>query len=137
MARVDAWRPGLRWEEVGVILVDDAGILPFQRACFGLEEPTDVISQVYGPIPPETDARAGEVIVNVQRAREVGGADGCARELARYVAHGCLHLGGATDDTPGQRAAMRRRETAWLRTADAEGRLDGLVGRRGTGAADP
>ena len=127
MERIEDVDPGRNWTTLSVILVDDEGMIPIQRACFGANEPTDVISLAYDPIPPEGDGRDGEVIVNVQRAHEVGGADGCSRELALYLAHGCQHLTGASDETPALRAAMRRKETAWLNTAERLGLLTGLI----------
>jgi rRNA maturation RNase YbeY len=127
MEQVKALQPTRGWGELSVILVDDDGIIPVQQACFGKHVPTDVISQVYEPMPPEPDLSTGDVIVNVERARQVGGSGGSSRELALYLAHGCQHLTGASDHTPALRAAMRRRETAWLKAADAAGLLDGLM----------
>ena len=127
MEQVERMDPSRRWSVLSVILVDDEGMIPIQRACFGKNEPTDVISQAYDPMPPDSDAYSGEVIVNVQRAYEVGHTTGCSRELALYLAHGCQHLTGMSDHTPILRAKMRRRENAWLRHADHQGLLTGLM----------
>jgi len=89
------------------------------RACFGRPRPTDVISIPYPPLPPVERAWRGEVAVNATAAvREGRMRKGVARELALYLAHGCQHLSGAEDGTPGERRRMRRRENRWLRRPD-------------------
>lgn len=70
----------------------------------------------------------GDVIVNIQCALETGPHyDGPVRELARYIAHGCQHLSGASDHTPALRRRMRQVEEHWLAQADSEGRLAPLT----------
>jgi rRNA maturation RNase YbeY len=106
------------WREVTIHLLDDAGIAPVNAAIMAHDGATDVITQRYEPCPGEPDGLIGELFVNVERAVRVAprragwSAD---RELALYLAHGCDHLTGADDGTPGERALMRRRELAWLR----------------------
>ena len=118
------------WREVTVILTDDAGMASFNRAIMGHAGATDVITQRYEPLPGETEGLMGEIIVNVERARQAGP---CRRgwspthELALYLAHGCDHLNGGTDATPANRLRMRRRELRWLReigVSDARPLLD-------------
>jgi ssRNA-specific RNase YbeY (16S rRNA maturation enzyme) len=78
-------------------------------------------------VPPET-LPAAEVVVNVERAVRAGPRyGGPSRELARYLAHGCQHLGGATDGDRAGRARMHRRERAWLAEAEGLHLLDGLT----------
>jgi ssRNA-specific RNase YbeY (16S rRNA maturation enzyme) len=145
MARAGARRRMAAWGVVSVVLVDDGGIGRINRACFGRSGATDVISLTYAPVPGETDGGAAEIIVNVQRAQEEGGrhwrqADraGCSPrpprrrvaaclELALYLAHGCDHLTGATDDTPVLRRRMRQRELRWVRDAQRLDLLRGLL----------
>jgi len=127
MEQIEHMDPSHRWSALSVILVDDEGMIPIQQACFGKHEPTDVISLAYDPMPPESDTYSGEIIVNIQRAYEVGSANGCSRELALYLAHGCQHLTGVSDDTPNLRAKMRRKENAWLKKADLQGLLTNLM----------
>jgi rRNA maturation RNase YbeY len=106
------------WREVTVHLLDDAGIAPVNRAVMGHEGATDVITQRYAPVPGEPDGLVGELFVNVERARAAASRRAgwsADRELALYLAHGCDHLTGADDRAPRGRAAMRRRELAWLR----------------------
>ncbi len=115
------------WASLTLVLLDDRGIEPVQRACFGSAEPTDVISFAYPPLPGESGWH-GEVLVNVERAaREGARRVSVCDELALYVAHGCDHLAGADDDTPARRRAMRDRERRWLRAAGRDGLLEGLV----------
>ena len=116
------------WGEVAIVLVDDAGITQTNREYFGKNRPTDVISFRYDPVPGENAVFSGDLLVNVDRAVQEGPVRGSAdRELALYIAHGFNHLSGAEDDTPEKRRKMRATETAWLRQADAEGLLSGLV----------
>lgn len=116
------------WSGLEVILLGDRGIRTVHREVFGDNSPTDVITQPYRPMPPGS-GWSGEIYVNAQRATEEGRRrpGGPARELALYVIHGCLHLGGETDATPAGRARMRRLERARLRTAGREGLLRNLI----------
>lgn len=119
--------PERDWAELTVVLTDDAGMTRANRACFGKDTSTDVISQAYAPMPPESLPTA-EVIVNVERAANAGPHfGGPSRELARYLAHGCQHLAGATDEDEGSRTRMHRRERAWLMEAESLHLLDGLT----------
>ncbi len=87
----------------------------------GKPHATDVISFAYEPIPGTQGEFQGEVLVNVQRAVEEGQKrQGASRELALYVAHGCLHLTGANDDTDEARQAMSQQQDIWLKEADAQ-----------------
>ena len=116
-----------RWSEVCVVLVDDEGMTQTNREYFGKNRPTDVISFRYDPVPGERNAWSGDLIINVDRAVQVGPQHkGIDYELALYIAHGFDHLSGADDDTDANRKKMRTTETAWLREAGAL--VDGLVG---------
>lgn len=116
------------WSEVTVVLVDDEGITGTNREYFGKDRPTDVISFRYDPVPGELPLLSGDLVVNVDRAVQVGPSEkGIDYELALYIAHGFNHLSGAEDDTPEKRRSMRATETAWLRSATEEGLLSGLL----------
>ena len=113
-------RAGGRWSDISVVLTDDAGITKINRDFLRHNRATDVISFTYSPGPGEA-APSGELFVNVERAVQRGTKRWpAARELALYLAHGCDHVSGATDDTPRQGARMRRRELRWLREAVKE-----------------
>ncbi len=120
---------GLRWGGVTALLVDNAAMRRYKQAVFGRDEVTDVISQAYAALPTEADdLRAGEIVVNAQRARELGPRHGgAARELALYLAHGVDHLTDADDDTPVRRRGMRRRELRWCAAAGRSGLLRHLL----------
>lgn len=111
-----------------MILLDDAGMQALNRQYFQKDRPTDVISFRYAAVPGVAGP-AGEVLVNVDRAVQVGPRhQGISPELALYIAHGVNHLSGVDDATPAERAAMRRTERRWLKAAAAKGLIEGLVG---------
>lgn len=113
-AALEAAGPETVWQEVSLLLTDDAGITQYNREFFGKDRPTDVISFRSEPIPGE-EGVTGDLIVNVEcAAREGPQHEGVDAELALYIAHGFDHLSGADDDTPARRAAMRRTEMRWL-----------------------
>lgn len=115
------------WGEVCLVLTDDEGIVPANLEYFGKDRPTDVISFRYDPVPGEDDGFCGDLIVNVDRALQVGPEqNGTDYELALYIAHGFDHLSGAEDDTPEKKKAMLDTETAWLEEVD----YNGLFGTR-------
>lgn len=121
------------WAEVALVLLDDAGIRSVNRAVFGKNSVTDVITQPYRPIPPET-RESGDLFLNVEQAVREGRRrrGGATRELALYLVHGCLHLAGETDAHPAPRARMRRLERLHLSAAKREGLLDGWTDEVGT-----
>ena len=123
-----ALNPLQAWSEIALILTSDDGMTPVNRATFGKDEPTDVISLTYQGMPGEPAAPAGEIFANAERARAVGRtARGTDRELALYIAHGLHHLAGASDRTPALRKAMLNAEKAWLSKAEKAGLLKELV----------
>jgi probable rRNA maturation factor len=125
--KVEAVTAPERWEEVCIVLVDDEGITRTNREYFGKERPTDVISFRYDPVPGEHDALTGDLIINVDRAVQVGPEhNGADYELALYIAHGFDHLAGADDATDEQQSEMHATETAWLE--EAGDRAAGLLG---------
>lgn len=109
------------WNEVCVVLTDDEGIVPANLEYFGKNRPTDVISFRYEPVPGEEEGFTGDLIINVDRALQVGPEqNGADYELALYIAHGFDHLSGAEDDTPEKKKAMLDTESAWLAEIDKD-----------------
>ena len=106
-------------DEVTLILTDDAGIAPINKAAVGHEGPTDVITLQYEAIPGDEVGASAEIIVNVERAIGQRPKDP-SRELAYYLAHAFDHLTGRDDATPATREAMHRRERRWLSLALTE-----------------
>ena len=106
------------WSEVCIVLVDDTSITQTNREYFAKNRPTDVISFRYDPVPGEDHAWSGDLVINVDRAVQVGpDHKGIDYELALYIAHGFDHLSGAEDNTDAKRKKMRATETAWLQEA--------------------
>ena len=119
-AALETADPKTVWQEVTLLLTDDAGITQYNREFFGKDRPTDVISFRCEPVPGE-DGTAGDLIVNVECAvREGPQHGGMNEELALYIAHGFNHLSGADDNTPARRAAMRRTEMRRLKNLKSE-----------------
>jgi probable rRNA maturation factor len=114
--------PDAHWKEVSLVLMDDDGMAKVNSEHLGKPHPTDVISFSYASLPGEPEGASGEVLVNVERAVVEGRRrKSPSLELALYIAHGCLHLAGETDDTPGARQRMQRREKMLLsKTEDVE-----------------
>ena len=116
---------GRAWADVSLVLTDDAGIARLNKAYFGDPGVTDVISFRYDPLPSDRGAFSGELFVNAERAAGPAQHPGfdVSRELSLYIAHGCNHLAGETDDTRKGYKRMRRRELRWLREAETMGLL--------------
>ena len=117
-----AWRSMLRvhsaeWSPVSVVLVDDARSSEAHKAVMGIDGATDVITEVFNPMPGEKGAVAGELIVNTDcalRAAPRRKSWSPLKELLLYIAHGMDHLSGADDSTFAERMRMRRRELSWI-----------------------
>ncbi len=108
--------PATRWNEISILLTDNEGIAALNKRYLDKDGPTDVLCFRYEPGPSDKAACDGELIVNVERALEVGPAhSGVPEELALYIAHGCDHLAGQDDQTGADFTQMRERELAWLK----------------------
>ena len=119
--------PECRWEEVAVVLTDDAQIAPVNRMFLDHACATDVITFKLAPVPGPGAGTSGEIHLNVERAFAEGARRGGATdELALYLAHGCDHLTGANDRTLRERRRMRRRELLWICSARQDGLMAGL-----------
>jgi rRNA maturation RNase YbeY len=116
--------PDIEWSDLSLVLTDNAGIRRINSRYLHVADTTDVIAFRYTPLPCEKDNACGEIFVNVERAVENGPVYGdSSRELALYIAHGCDHLSGQSDDSKAGYLRMRRRELRWLKTAAAAGLL--------------
>jgi len=133
MERVRVLDKSREWDELSVALTDDVEMRLLNRRHRARPEVTDVLSFCYGPIPGGGEKYSGEIVVNVQRAAELGKSLSHgprwdeSRELALYIAHGCNHLAGETDSQVAGRMRMRRRELRWLRAAEAKELVDRLL----------
>lgn len=120
------------WREVLVLLVGHAASAGAHRAVFGDDDPTDVITLTYAPMPGLDVGASGELVVNIDRAVDEGRKRSRSgwtpsHELALYIAHGVDHLTGANDAEPGDRRRMRSRELRWVRSAERRGLLRDLL----------
>lgn len=114
-----------------VIVTDDVGISPINKAAVGHVGPTDVITLFYEAIPGDDEGASAEIIINAQRALEQN-PENPSLEFAYYLAHAFDHLSGRDDATPAERTAMHRRERRWL-SAIADSIPRGMVGGAGSG----
>lgn len=98
---------------LSVLLTGDERIAALHGEWLGDPTPTDVLAFDLGE---EGVGPAGELVVSVERAREVAAERGVpvARELALYLVHGALHLCGFDDHEVEERARMRRAENVVL-----------------------
>ena len=109
---------GISHAEIGVVLLDDAGISKLHDRWLGLPGPTDVITfdlsdgNVAGGLH-------GDIAVSTETARRVARELGWQpkHELAYYVVHGLLHLAGEDDHDPADRRRMRAREQTLMAAA--------------------
>ena len=106
--------------EIGVVLVDDAGIADLHEQWLGLPGPTDVITfDLSAPAgaPDGDGVLRGDIVVSTETAARMAPQVGWTSrsELAYYVIHGILHLTGHDDLSPGPRQTMRRRERTLMR----------------------
>lgn len=116
LARAARLRPARQWREVTLLLVDDAACAPINAAALSHDGATDVITMTYASIPGEPPGASAELVLNLERAWQIGGTPaGASAELALYLAHGCDHLCDFDDATAAARRGMRRRERRWLR----------------------
>lgn len=117
--------------EIGLALVDDAGIAALHDRWMGLPDPTDVITFDLGG--PGHGGLHGDIAVSTETARRVARTLGWQprHELAYYVVHGLLHLAGEDDREPAPRRSMRKREREVMA---AIGLPEPPRGRHGRGA---
>lgn len=95
-------------EEISVVLVSDRRIAALHAEFMGDPSPTDVITFQHG-----------EIVASAETARRESSRRGLALpvEIARYVVHGLLHLGGWTDTDPDAAVGMRAMQEKILRRA--------------------
>lgn len=107
---------------LSIVLVNDATMAKLNAQYHATSGPTDILSFDYGKEQGELIISVDHVVANARRFRTTP-----ARELARYVAHGILHLHGYDDRTPRQRARMRAAERRLLNQIASLVHLTSLV----------
>jgi len=110
---------GRRAGDVGVTIAGDAELRGLNRRWRGIDRATDVLSFPYGETAGRVD---GDLVISADRLRAQAKRFRVApaRELARLVVHGTLHLAGLDHHRAAERVHMRSRERAALRAAAAE-----------------
>jgi probable rRNA maturation factor len=105
--------------ELSISLVGDRGIRTLNREWRGKDLPTDVLSFPQEGPPQPTGLRAlGDVVLSLDTAERAARERGISvrAELARYLAHGLLHLLGYDHQRPGPRRRMAALEERLLGT---------------------
>ncbi|MDQ3265477.1 MAG: rRNA maturation RNase YbeY [Myxococcota bacterium] len=109
---------GLEDCEVSISLVGDRAIRRINRTWRQKDQPTDVLSFPGGEAPPGAPGprQLGDVIISVDTAERVAGEGGrtVEAEVARYLAHGLLHLLGHDHHQPGEARKMAAAENRLL-----------------------
>ncbi len=105
-------RPG----SIAIVLSGDRELRDLNRRWRGIDRATDVLSFPYADDRGRVD---GDLVISRERiaaqARRYRVSP--ARELARLVVHGTLHLAGLDHHREAERRHMRRREAQGLRAA--------------------
>lgn len=129
MKRVSRLDKRTSWDEISIVLMDDADIARVNSQCLDRFCPTDVLAFRYQRDHGVPGHASGEIILNVERAISEGSRrGGASAELALYLAHGCDHLAGEDDDGAANRRRMRARETRWLKQIGETLDLSQLLG---------
>lgn len=118
----------LRDVELSLALVRDPAIRRLNREWRGKDSPTDVLSFPAGDSPAPGLKPLGDIIISMDTARRAAKDFGTtlSQELARYLAHGLLHLLGHDHDVPAGARKMERLERKLLGHAGMLARSDEL-----------
>jgi probable rRNA maturation factor len=124
--------------ELSLALVRDPAIRRLNRTWRGKDQPTDVLSFPAGDSSAPGVRPLGDVIISMDTARRAAKTfrTTLSQELARYLAHGLLHLLGYDHDVPAAAQKMERLERRLLGHAGLLARSDEL-GRPLSGALTP
>lgn len=117
---------------LSILVTTDEGIHELNLQFLGVDRPTDVLSFPAGDplpglpgLPGEEEGNLGDLAISLDTARRRAKEDGrtLAAELARYLAHGLLHLLGYDHERSEEDAReMAAKEAALL---GEEGMLEG------------
>jgi probable rRNA maturation factor len=96
---------------VSVLVTDDRRISRYHRNFLNRQGATDVIA-----FPADAEGYLGDVVVSAQTAKRQARVycQTTQHELARYVAHGVLHLLGYRDKKPKDHRCMHHRQEELL-----------------------
>jgi len=112
---------GRQGGEIGVVLADDPILREFNRRWRKIDRATDVISFAYDEHSADRATRpvTGDIVISMDRvlAQAKRYRVTPARELARLVIHGTLHLCGHDHVRAAQRRVMREHEKRAMKSA--------------------
>jgi len=104
------------YDQVGIALVTDLEMRRLNRTYRRIDRTTDVLSFDLRAVRSPGEPRSGEIVISTDRvlaqARRYRTTP--ARELARLLVHGILHLRGHDHQLPAERARMRALEQVVL-----------------------
>lgn len=106
---------GVNQADVTVIFGNDDLLNRLKREFFGVDQLTDVLSfRLNDPQEPKLE---GEIYISLPRAQENAHQyqEPYAKELARLIIHGGLHLLDYTDESEKERALMQKKEDEYLK----------------------
>lgn len=114
--------------ELSLTLVRDPAIRRLKKQYFGVDAATDVLSFPAGESPAPGLTPLGDIVISLDTARRAAREFGTTLdlELARYLAHGVLHLLGHDHQTPREARKMEKLERALLGHAGMLARSDEL-----------
>lgn len=133
LVRMTLARESARVGGIAIVLADDAVLRELNRRYRGVDRATDVLSFAYedATLTPALSLGArssrgrrvvsGDLVISRQRVRAQARRYrvSAARELARLVVHGALHLAGLDHHRAAERAHMRAREEKALAESKA------------------
>ena len=119
-----AWRSPTQDAEVVVRIADEAESQQLNQEYRGRDNPTNVLSFPYDPVPELDLLHLGDLVICAPVVRREAAEQGKAAEAhwAHMVVHGMLHLQGYDHDGDDEAGAMEALETEIL-----TGSLDDLV----------
>lgn len=104
--------------ELSLSVVTDADIRIINKQWRKKDKPTDVLSFPAGeqPLPPGALQPLGDIVISLETARARADEEGrpLEAELARYLAHGLLHLLGHDHHKPAEARRMAAAERKLL-----------------------
>ncbi len=126
LARTFLKKLSLDGTELSLSLVRDAEIARINAQWRGKDTPTDVLSFPAGETIGPGPRQLGDVIISIDTAKRAAPEfeTTLELELARYLAHGLLHLLGHDHQKPKQARAMQKLENALLGHAGMLSRSD-------------
>jgi probable rRNA maturation factor len=116
---------GIRSAEISIAIVTDVRMQEFNRQYLQHDYPTDVLSFLLDHDRQEKSLE-GQIIASAEYAAREAINYGWTTddELLLYIIHGCLHLVGHDDTTPGAKKAMRAAEADYLNQFGLEHRFE-------------